>query len=218
MILKTFIKWIQCILVIFMSMMVMIYGSSYLLVKPQLGQGHYIKMYDQNHQLYYQSNQQSNDVLLNDVSEDFLKSIVAIEDHRFYTHRGFDPIGILRAIKANITSGRKAEGASTISQQYARLLFLTNEKKWTRKIKEAYLTARLETHYDKDTILRGYINTVYFGHGVYGIKNAAKYYFNKSPKELDANESTMLAGVINGPEYYSPFKDIRLPRKDKKSC
>lgn len=216
MILKTFIKWIQCLLVIFMSMMVMIYGSSYLLEKPQLGQGHYIKMYDQNHQLYYQSNQQSNDILLNDVSEDFLKSIVAIEDHRFYTHRGFDPIGILRAIKANITSGRKSEGASTISQQYARLLFLTNEKTWTRKIKEAYLTARLETHYDKDTILRGYINTVYFGHGVYGIKNAAKYYFNKSPKELDANESTMLAGVINGPEYYSPFKDIKAAKKRQK--
>lgn len=166
-------------------------------------------MYDQQQKLYYQSNQQSNDVSLKDVSKDFIKSIVAIEDHRFYKHRGFDPIGILRAIKANIVDGGKSEGASTITQQYARLMFLTNEKTWSRKINEAFLTTRLEAHYDKDTILQGYINTVYFGHGIYGIKNASRYYFNKEPKDLDLNESTMLAGVVNGPEYYSPFKDMK---------
>lgn len=196
--------------------MIIIYGSSYIMEKPNLGQGHYIKMYDQNHEVFYQSNQQSNDVALKDISKDFLVSIVAIEDHRFYSHRGFDPIGILRAIKANITAGGKAEGASTISQQYARLLFLTNEKTWSRKLTEAYLTTRLEAHYDKDTILQGYVNTVYYGHGIYGIKNAAKYYFNKEPKDLDLNEATMLAGVVNGPNYYSPFKDIDAAKKRQK--
>lgn len=184
--------------------------------KPNLGQGHYIKMYDQNHEIFYQSNQQSNDVALKDVSQDFLVSIVAIEDHRFYSHRGFDPIGILRAMKANIIAGGHAEGASTISQQYARLLFLTNEKTWSRKITEAFLTTRLEAHYDKDTILQGYINTVYYGHGIYGIKNAAKYYFDKDPKNLDLNESTMLAGVINGPNYYSPFKNEKAAKSRQK--
>lgn len=184
--------------------------------KPNLGQGHYIKMYDQDHAVFYQSNQQSNDVALKDVSQDFLVSIVAIEDHRFYSHRGFDPIGILRAIKANISAGGNAEGASTISQQYARLLFLTNEKTWSRKMTEAFLTTRLEAHYDKDTILQGYINTVYYGHGIYGIKNAARYYFNKEPKDLDLNEATMLAGVVNGPNYYSPFKDVKAAKKRQK--
>ncbi len=196
--------------------MIMIYGASYIMEAPQIGQGHYIKMYDQNQQLFYQSNQQSNDVTLSDVSQDFLVSIVAIEDHRFYTHRGFDPIGILRAIKANITSGSISQGASTITQQYARLLFLTNEKSWTRKITEAFLTTRLEAHYDKDTILQGYINTVYFGHGIYGIQNAAHYYFDKDPIDLDLNESTMLAGVINGPEYYSPFKNMESAKNRQK--
>lgn len=196
--------------------MIGVYGISYFLEAPNLGQGHYIKMYDSEHKIYYQSNQQSNDVALKDVSQDFLTSIVAIEDHRFYEHRGFDPIGILRAIKANITEGGKSEGASSITQQYARLLFLTNEKTWSRKITEAFLTTRLEAHYDKDTILQGYINTVYFGHGVYGIKNAARYYFDKEPKDLDLNESTMLAGVINGPEYFSPFKDLKNAKARQK--
>ena len=213
---KTFIKWVQGILITFLSIMIIIYGSSYIMEKPSLGQGHYIKMYDQNHEVFYQSNQQSNDVALKDVSKDFLASIVAIEDHRFYSHRGFDPIGILRAIKTNIIEQGKSEGASTISQQYARLLFLTNEKTWSRKIKEAFLTTRLEAHYDKDTILQGYINTVYYGHGIYGIKNAAKYYFNKDPKDLDLNEATMLAGVVNGPNYFSPFKNNKAAKKRQK--
>lgn len=206
--LKTFIKWLRRIIISGFVFMIVVYGVSYIIEAPDLGQGHYIKMYDQNNQLYYQSNQQSNDIQLKDVSQDFLKSIVAIEDHRFYKHRGFDPIGILRAVKANIVDGGKSEGASTITQQYARLMFLTNEKTWSRKINEAFLTTRLEAHYDKDTILQGYINTVYFGHGIYGIKNASHYYFNKEPKDLDLNESTLLAGVVNGPEYYSPFKDM----------
>ena len=127
---------------------------SYTHLAPQLGQGHYIKLYDQSEKLFYQSNQQSNDIALKDVSKDFLASIVAIEDHRFYSHRGFDPIGILRAVKANVLEGGKSEGASTITQQYARLMFLTNEKTWSRKITEAFLTTRLEAHYDKDVYKR----------------------------------------------------------------
>lgn len=194
----------------------LIYSISYIMEAPTLGQGHYLKLYDQNQTLYYQSNQQSNDIALKDVSTDFLASIVAIEDHRFYSHRGFDPIGILRAIKANIIEADKSEGASTITQQYARLMFLTNEKTWTRKLTEAFLTTRLEAHYKKDTILQGYINTVYFGHGIYGIQNASRYYFNKEPRDLDLNESSMLAGVVNGPEYFSPFKNMKRAKARQK--
>ena len=214
--LKTFIKWVRRIIITCMSIVVLIYSVSYIIEAPSLGQGHYLKMYDSKQTLFYQSNQQSNDIALKDVSKDFIASIIAIEDHRFYNHRGFDPIGILRAIKANMTNGDKSQGASTITQQYARLMFLTNEKTWSRKINEAFLTTRLEAHYDKDTILQGYINTVYFGHGVYGIKNASHYYFNKEPKQLDLNEASMLAGVINGPEYYSPFKNAKAAKARQK--
>ena len=214
--LKTFVKWVRRVIITGMVFVMVIYGVSYMMAAPQLGQGHYIKLYDQSEKLFYQSNQQSNDIALKDVSKDFLASIVAIEDHRFYSHRGFDPIGILRAVKANVLEGGKSEGASTITQQYARLMFLTNEKTWSRKITEAFLTTRLEAHYDKDTILQGYINTVYFGHGIYGIKNASRYYFNKDPKNLDLNEATMLAGVVNGPEYFSPFKNMTRAKERQK--
>lgn len=216
MILKKVVLWIRRLLITMISIFIVIYGLSYIMEKPDLGQGHYINIYDQDHRLYYQSQKQGQNVKLNEVSQDFLVSIVAIEDHRFYSHRGFDPIGIMRAIVRNLQDGSASEGASTITQQYARLLFLTNEKTWSRKIKEAFLTTRLEAHYSKDTILEGYINTVYFGHGVYGIHQASHYYFDKDPKDLDLNEATMLAGVINGPSYFSPFLDKEGAKKRQK--
>ncbi|WRK56046.1 transglycosylase domain-containing protein [Coprobacillaceae bacterium CR2/5/TPMF4] len=122
-------------------------------------------------------------------------------------------MGIARAIKVNLINQDKSQGASTITQQYARLLYLTNEKSWSRKIKEAFLTMQLETHLTKDEILEGYVNNVYFGHGIYGIENAAQYFYGKSAKNLDLNESSMLAGVINGPTYYSPLNDETAARK-----
>ena len=203
--LKKTILWTRRFFIVCLSIVVIIYSVSYVYKKPDIGQGHYIKLYDNHGTNFYSSNAQSNDVALKDVSKHFIASLVAVEDHRFYQHRGFDPIGIMRAIKVNMLSKDKSEGASTITQQYARLLYLTNEKTWTRKIKEALLAIRLESHYSKDEILTGYINTVYFGHGIYGIKNASSYYFNKEPSKLDLNEASLLAGVINGPSYYSPF-------------
>lgn len=184
-----------------------LYSVAYLKGEPDLNKNRYIKLYDQNNKLYYQNiNDYSGQyVSLDQVSPYFKKSIVAIEDQRFYQHHGFDIKGISRAIKTNIMNQKKSQGASTISQQYARLLYLTNEKTWTRKIKEAFLTMQLETHLSKDEILEGYINNVYFGHGIYGIENAAHYFYNKKAKDLNLNEATILAGVINGPGYYSPL-------------
>lgn len=210
---KKIVLWTRRVFITILSIVIIIYSVSFIYKKPDIGQGHYIKLYDANNEIFYSSNAQSNDVSINDVSIDFIKSLIAVEDHRFYEHRGFDYLSILRAIKTNIISNSKSEGASTLTQQYARLLYLTNEKTWTRKIKEAVLAIRLESHYSKDEILTGYINTVYFGHGVYGIKNAAEYYFNKSPKDLDLNESSMLAGVINGPAYFSPFVSIQKAKQ-----
>lgn len=191
------------------------YLIAYCFGEPDLNKNRYLKLYDDNEDIFYQSinDYAGHYVSLDDVSDDFLKSIVAIEDQRFYKHRGFDIIGIARAVKVNLTNQDKSQGASTITQQYARLLYLTNEKSWSRKIKEAFLTMQLETHLTKDEILEGYINNVYFGHGIYGIENAAKYFYGKSAKDLDLNESSMLAGVVNGPTYYSPLNDQTAARK-----
>ena len=205
---------IHRLIILVLSFVVILYSICAFLPKPDLN-GQYLKIYDQQQNIIYQSHQQSSDTSLNDVSKDFMMSLIAIEDHRFYSHRGFDPISIIRALKANMTQSKK-EGASSITQQYARLLYLTNEKTWSRKLKEAFLAMRLEAHYSKDTLLQGYMNTVYFGHGIYGIKNAAMYYFQKTPDQLDLNESSMLAGVINGPEYYSPFKNKKQAKARQK--
>ncbi|MCD7809491.1 MAG: PBP1A family penicillin-binding protein [Erysipelotrichaceae bacterium] len=199
------IKWIRRLVICIMILVMSIYVLGYIIEEPDLGDHQYIKLYDNQNNLYYSSSQSDN-VTLEDVSHYFIDAIIAIEDHRFYEHKGFDIIGIVRAIKVNIFSD-DLQGASTITQQYARLMYLTNEKTWNRKLNEAFLAIRLEMHYDKDTILEGYMNTVYFGHGIYGIRKAARYYFDKEPSELDLNEASMLAGVINGPEYYSPFND-----------
>lgn len=206
---KKGIKLFLGFLILCMFTIMMLYIFAFSLGTPDLSEDSYIKMYDNKDEIFYQSINDYNGqyVKLNQVSDDFLHAIVAIEDHRFYSHRGFDPISIIRAIKTNITSGSKSQGASTISQQYARLLYLTNEKSWSRKLKEAFLTMRLETHLSKDEILEGYVNHVYFGHGIYGIENAAHYFYNKSASELNLNESSMLAGIVNGPSYYSPLID-----------
>lgn len=206
---KKGIKLIISFIVLCMSSVLVLYLFAYLLGTPDNSENSYLKMYDNKNETFYESTDDYNGqyVSLDEVSDDFLHAIVAIEDHRFYQHHGFDAVGILRAVKANLTNGSKSQGASTISQQYARLLYLTNEKTWSRKIKEAFLTMRLETHLSKDDILEGYINRVYFGHGIYGVENAARYYYDKSAKNLNLNESSMLAGIVNGPSYYSPLID-----------
>lgn len=212
---KKVIKVICGILIGGIVFLTSLYIVAFLSGEPDLNKNRYIKMYDNKEEMYYQSiNDYSGQyVSLDKVSSYFLDSIVSIEDHRFYQHRGFDPVGIVRAIKVNITNQENSQGASTITQQYARLLYLTNEKSWTRKAKEAFLTMQLETHLTKDEILEGYINNVYFGHGIYGIENAARYFYDKSAKDLDLNESSMLAGVVNGPTYFSPLNSYDASRK-----
>ncbi|WP_285815770.1 transglycosylase domain-containing protein [Thomasclavelia cocleata] len=212
---KKLIKIFITILASLAGILLSFYIIAYSMGAPDLNKNRYLKLYDDNQEIYYQSinNYTGHYVTLDNVSKYFIDSIVAIEDQHFYEHRGFDPIGIMRAIKVNLTNQKKSQGASTITQQYARLLYLTNEKSWSRKFKEAFLTMQLETHLNKDDILEGYINNVYFGHGIYGIENAAQYFYGKSAKELDLNESSMLAGVVNGPTYFSPLNDQKAARK-----
>lgn len=145
---------------------------------------------------------------IEDMSSDIIQAAIAIEDQNFFEHHGFDLKRIMRATFLNIKSLSLKEGASTLTQQYARNLFLTHEKTWSRKIKEAFYTVRLEMYYSKEEILEGYLNTIYFGHGAYGIEAASQYFFNKSADEVSLAEAAMLVGIPKGPTYYSPLNDL----------
>lgn len=135
------------------------------------------------------------------------QAIIAIEDQRFYSHPGIDIIGIMRAIYKDIRAGGLVEGGSTITQQLAKMLFLTPEKSLTRKIKEAILSAQIEKKYTKDEILGIYINQVYFGSRAYGIEAAAHTYFGKSAFELNLAETALIAGMPKAPSAFSPFRN-----------
>ena len=155
-------------------------------------------------------------VELKDVSQEFISTLISIEDKNFYSHNGFDYLRIIKSAYTNIVSNEIKQGASTITQQVARLIYLNNEKTYKRKIKEALLTMRLERIYSKDFILEIYINSTYFAHGIYGLKTASDYYFNKDPKDLNYQESCLLVGIINGPNIYSPFIDIEASKNKMK--
>ena len=144
---------------------------------------------------------------LDQISRNIIDATLAIEDRKFYNHYGFDFLRIGAALITNLQQGTKAQGASTITQQYARNLYLTHEKTWERKWNEALYALRLEMNYSKDEILEGYLNTIYYGHGVYGIEAASQYYFQKSALDLTLSEASMLAGIPKGPLYYSPIRN-----------
>lgn len=148
-------------------------------------------------------------VQLSDISHYVIEATLAIEDRRFYDHRGFDVKGMARAVMVNVQSFSARQGASTLTQQLARNLYLTHERTWQRKMKEAMYTVQLEMSYSKDEILGMYLNQIYYGHGSYGIEAAAMMYFNKHASELSLAESAMLAGIPKGPKYYSPYLNMK---------
>ena len=145
-----------------------------------------------------------------DIYED---AVISVEDHRFYKHHGVDVIALGRALVKNIQTMEFSQGGSTITQQLAKNLFFTNEKKIERKAAELFVVYQLEKNYAKDVILELYINTVYYGDGYYCVKDAAEGYFNKEPAEMTDYESTMLAGIPNAPSVYAPTKNNDLAQK-----
>ncbi|PAD40512.1 transglycosylase domain-containing protein [Terribacillus sp. 7520-G] len=149
-------------------------------------------------------------VSLEEVSPHLIHATILAEDKNFYKHHGFAWKRIFAAALQDIRAGAKVEGGSTITQQYAKNLYLTNDKTWTRKFKEAIYSIRLEMFYSKEEILEGYLNTIYYGHGMYGIQAASDYYMDKDPGSLTAAEAALLAGIPKGPSYYSPFQNKEL--------
>lgn len=145
---------------------------------------------------------------LEEMNPAFIQATLLTEDKRFYDHFGFDVKRIAAAVIQDIKAMAKVQGASTITQQYARNLYLSHEKTWTRKIKEALYAARLEMFYDKDEILEGYLNTIYYGHGAYGIEAASRFYFDKHASEITLSEAALLTSIPKGPSYYSPYTHL----------
>jgi penicillin-binding protein 2D len=147
-------------------------------------------------------------VPLEEISPTLINATISIEDKNFYEHNGFDYKRIMGAILADIKAGAKVQGASTITQQYARNLFLEHDKTWSRKLHEAFYAIRIEMNYSKEEILEGYLNTIYYGSGAYGVQAASQFYFGKNASELSLAEGSMLAGVPKGPSYYSPLESL----------
>ena len=151
-------------------------------------------------------------IKLDSISNNLINATLSIEDKNFYKHNGFDYLRIIKSLYINLIHKNHIQGASTITQQYAKNLFLDFNKTWKRKFKEAWFTFKLEANYSKDEILEGYLNTINYGN-VYGIENASHYYFNKSAKELTIAEASMLAGIPNSPSNYSPLLNEKKAKK-----
>jgi penicillin-binding protein 1A len=136
------------------------------------------------------------------------QATLAVEDARFYEHGGVDLIGVLRAMWVNFRAGKVREGASTITQQVARTLFLTRERTLSRKIREIILARRIEQRFSKDRILEMYLNQIFYGHDAYGVEAAAQLYFGKSVQDLTLGEAALIAGLPSAPNTYSPLRDL----------
>ena len=140
-----------------------------------------------------------------DIPDMMKKAIVATEDRRFYDHGALDLVSVTRALVTNYMAGQTLEGGSTIAQQTVKNIFLSHDRTLSRKIEELALAVRLEKNYTKDEILELYLNTIYFGHGAYGLKDAARIYFGKDVKDLNVSQCAMLAGLPQAPSVYDPI-------------
>lgn len=155
-------------------------------------------------------------VSLDHISPDLVDATLSIEDRSFYEHNGFDYKRIAGAALADLKAMAKVQGASTISQQYARNLFLEHDKTWKRKLSEAFYTIRLEMNYTKEQIIEGYLNTIYYGYGAYGVQAASQFYFGKDASDLTLAEAAMLAGIPKGPSIYSPLASLEKAEQRQK--
>ncbi len=178
----------------------------YALITPKLNitnNGTYY-LYDKFDKLVYQGSSTSSWVDLENINDNLKQAVISIEDKNFYYHNGFDIIRIGKAIIENITSHDIVQGASTITQQLVKNLYLEFDQTWKRKIEEAFLTIIVEIQYDKDEILEAYLNTINYGNGNYGVSNAAAYYFNKEASDLSLEEAIILAGIPKSPNKMNP--------------
>ena len=216
---KIFKKLLKFLFFVFLILFILgfsIYGYSRVSSKLEIKNANNISLYDKNGNLFFMGNGTSQWINLDDISKYLIDATISTEDKNFYNHFGFDFLRILKAGWVNITSGKTKQGASTISQQYVKNLFLDFDKTWERKWNELWLTLNIEMHYSKDEILEGYLNTINYGHGMYGIENASQFYFNKSASDLTLTEASLLVGIPKSPSNYSPIVNFDLAKSRQK--
>lgn len=153
---------------------------------------------------------------LSEIPKIYTVAVISVEDHRFEKHHGIDVIAIARSAFNDIRTMSFVEGGSTITQQLAKNMYFTQEKKITRKIAEVFMSYEIEKNYSKDEILELYVNTIYYGNNYYNIKSASLGYFDKLPKDLNSSECTMLAGIPNAPSLYNPKASSKLAKQRQK--
>jgi len=214
---KKYIKrWIKITTIFTVFAFLLLIGAyTYAKLSPKLeiNGANSLAIFDDDGEMFFQGSGSRKWVELQDISSHLIDATIAAEDKNFYKHKGFDLLRILKASYVNITSKSVTQGASTITQQYAKNLFLDFDKTWKRKLEEMWYTIEIESHYSKEEILEGYLNTINYGHGMYGIENASKFYFNKHAKDLDLAEASILTGIPKSPSNYSPLVDFNAAKK-----
>ena len=203
-IIKKILKWFSIFFVFLLVCYFGLYVYAHFSKKLSVTVANNYYFYDSNGDIY--NGNSENWVKLDQISPYLIDATISAEDKHFYHHLGFDYLRICKAILNNIKSHDTVQGASTITQQYAKNLFLDFGKTWSRKIQEAWITVKLESQYSKDDILEGYLNTINYG-GVFGIENASLYYFNKHASDLSLAEASILAGIPKSPSNYSPISN-----------
>lgn len=215
-ILKKLFKFLFFVFILLFVLGFSLYGYSKVSKKIEIKNANNISLYDSNGNLFFMGNGTNEWISLKNISNYLIDATISTEDKSFYDHFGFDILRIIKASWVNITSGKTKQGASTISQQYVKNLFLDFDKTWERKWNELWLTLNMEIYYSKEEILEGYLNTINYGHGMYGIENASKFYFNKSASDLNLAEASLLVGIPKSPANYSPIVNYKLSKARQK--
>jgi len=197
----------------------MFYLTATVLPAPMINKSYMITYLDRDGKELFTThfNNEGSYVELDKISPYLTTGYVLIEDKRFYTHNGLDISRIIKASLSNTLNKGIVQGGSTITQQLARILYLDNSKTYSRKLKEAFLSARIEMNYDKDDILEYYLNSLYFGHGIYGVEDASLFYFGIHAYQLSLAQSAMLIGISNAPTLYSPINDYKNSKMKQES-
>jgi 1A family penicillin-binding protein len=187
----------------------------YLKLSPKIiiNSANNITLYDKDEKVFFKGSESKEWINYDDISSNLIDATIYTEDKNFYKHFGFDFLRIGKALITNLKNKSMDQGASTITQQYAKNLFLDFDKTWKRKIQEAWYTLKIEANYSKKEILEGYLNTINYGHAKYGIENASKFYFNKSSKDLDLAEASLLAAIPKAPSMYDPINNYNDTKK-----
>lgn len=206
---KKVLKVVVVIMLFFLSIAILLVGNGYSMYKQVLER----KPLDEQVQVI---KLKENYTKIEELPKMYIDAVIAVEDHRFYTHNGIDIISISRAAVNDIKAMDFVEGGSTITQQLAKNMYFTQDKKITRKVAEAFMAFELEKKFDKDEILELYLNTSYFGDGYYTVKEACRGYFNKEISEMTDYECILLAGIPNAPSVYAPTKNPDLAKQRQK--